>query len=187
MAWNTGSNPPGEELMTRRRQLSLSAAPAISQFVEQPRVLDGDDGLGGEILYQDDLLFGEWTNLLPKNGNHADRFVILDHWYGDGRCRAPPALWPFVAGTRRGLAQVHDLDRPPSATGPKCLQPRDPAAQIPYPSRWSLSLAKGGSCALRQSQALPRAGSKRRNLLRKYVLRFPAWPRTPAQGFRATS
>ena len=35
----------------------LSAAPslrkiacALPQFVEQPRVLDGDDGLGGEVL-----------------------------------------------------------------------------------------------------------------------------------------
>ena len=31
----------------RRRRLLLQRLP---QFVEQPRVLDGDDGLGGEIL-----------------------------------------------------------------------------------------------------------------------------------------
>ena len=29
---------------------------ALAQFVQQPRVLDGDDGLGGEVLYQCDLL-----------------------------------------------------------------------------------------------------------------------------------
>ena len=44
----------------------------FAQFAEQPRVLDGDDGLGGEILHQRDLLVGEWTNLLAENGNGAD-------------------------------------------------------------------------------------------------------------------
>ena len=37
---------------------------ALAQFVEQPRVLDGDDGLGGEVLHQLDLFVGEWSNLL---------------------------------------------------------------------------------------------------------------------------
>ena len=32
---------------------------ALAQLVEQPRVLDGDDGLGGEVLHQLDLLVGE--------------------------------------------------------------------------------------------------------------------------------
>jgi hypothetical protein len=36
----------------------------LSQFVEQPRVLDGDDGLGGEIRDQSDLPIGEWTDFL---------------------------------------------------------------------------------------------------------------------------
>ena len=31
----------------------------FAQLVEQPRVLDGDDGLGGKVLYQLDLLVGE--------------------------------------------------------------------------------------------------------------------------------
>ena len=36
----------------------------FAQLVEQPRVLDGDDGLGSEILHQFDLLFGEGPNFL---------------------------------------------------------------------------------------------------------------------------
>ena len=36
---------------------------ALAQFVEQPRVLDGDDGLGGEVLHQLDLLVGERPHL----------------------------------------------------------------------------------------------------------------------------
>ena len=31
----------------------------FAQLVEQPRVLDGDDGLSGEVLHQLDLLVGE--------------------------------------------------------------------------------------------------------------------------------
>ena len=37
---------------------------ALTQFVEQPRVLDGDDGLGGEVLDQRDLLVGKGSHFL---------------------------------------------------------------------------------------------------------------------------
>ena len=43
------------------------------QFVEQPRVLDGDDGLGGEVLHQLDLLVSEWPDFLPVDDNSADQ------------------------------------------------------------------------------------------------------------------
>ena len=36
----------------------------VVELVEQPRVLDGDDGLGGEVLDQLDLLVGERPDLL---------------------------------------------------------------------------------------------------------------------------
>ena len=57
MASNTGSSSPGELEMTfstsRGRGLLLQRlgqiVGALAQLVEQPRVLDGDDGLGGEI------------------------------------------------------------------------------------------------------------------------------------------
>ena len=69
MAWNTGSKSPGELVMTFNTSSWQSAAcncqiRALAQFVEQPRVLDGDDGLGGEVLHQRDLLVGERFNLL---------------------------------------------------------------------------------------------------------------------------
>ena len=52
---NTGSRSPGELAMTCSTSdvaVCRSSAPVSlrSQFIEQPRVLDGDDGLGGEIL-----------------------------------------------------------------------------------------------------------------------------------------
>src|SRR6202035_5921230 len=49
----------------------------LPQFVEQPRVLDGDDGLGGEIRQQLDLFGCEWSNLLAKDAESADEFILL--------------------------------------------------------------------------------------------------------------
>ena len=49
----------------------------MTKFVEQPRVLDGDDGLSGEVLYQLDLLFGEGTNFLAGQSERSDQFVLL--------------------------------------------------------------------------------------------------------------
>ena len=73
MARNTGSSSPGELEMTFSTSRSRSAAPAtrkivgsLTQFVEQPRVLDRDDGLGGEVLHQLDLLVGERTDLRDR-------------------------------------------------------------------------------------------------------------------------
>src|SRR3954471_5564388 len=46
----------------------------LAQLVEQPRVLDCDHGLRGEVLDQLDLLFVEWTNFLAVNRNRARQF-----------------------------------------------------------------------------------------------------------------
>jgi hypothetical protein len=57
MVSNTGFNSPGEPDMQhlRGRRLLLQRFAqiicALPQLVEQPRVLDSDDGLGGEVLY----------------------------------------------------------------------------------------------------------------------------------------
>src|SRR5262249_24157497 len=45
---------------------------ALAQFVQQPRVLDCDDGLSGEVLNKRDLLVGKGTNLLAVDSNSAD-------------------------------------------------------------------------------------------------------------------
>ena len=72
IVWNTGSRSPGELEITRSTSdVAVCCSSnfgevggALAQFVEQPRVLDGDDGLGGEILYQFDLLVSKGTNFL---------------------------------------------------------------------------------------------------------------------------
>ena len=61
---------------------------ALAQFVEQPRVLDGDHRLRGEVLHQLDLLVGEWSHLLAINDYCADQFVLLEHRH-DEDVRAP--------------------------------------------------------------------------------------------------
>ena len=61
---------------------------ALAQFVEQPRVLDGDDGLGGEVLHQLDLLVGERAHLLAVDHDGADQLVVLEHRHDQRRSRA---------------------------------------------------------------------------------------------------
>ena len=60
---------------------------ALAQLVEQPGILDGDDGLTGEARQQFDLLVGEGTNLLAIDGDRADQLVLLEHGHDDLRAR----------------------------------------------------------------------------------------------------
>ena len=71
IALNTGSSSPGELEMTLSTSVvavccssDSQIVGALAQLVEQPRVLDGDDGLRGEVLHQLDLLVGERADLL---------------------------------------------------------------------------------------------------------------------------
>ena len=74
MAWNTGSSSPGElEMTCSTSEVAVCCCSDCAQLVEQPRVLDGDDGLGGEVRQQIDLLVGEWPHLLAVNADRADQ------------------------------------------------------------------------------------------------------------------
>src|SRR5262249_28814501 len=55
-------------------------ARALAQFVQYARVLDGDDGLRGEVLYQRNLLLGERAYLFAIDRDDADCLAILEHW-----------------------------------------------------------------------------------------------------------
>jgi hypothetical protein len=55
----------------------------FAQLVEQPHVLDGDDGLIRKIRDQLDLLVGKWANLLAVDGDRADQFAFLEHRDGN--------------------------------------------------------------------------------------------------------
>ncbi len=53
----------------------------LPQFTEQPRVLDGDNGLRGEIHKEIYLLAGKGSDFLTVNYDGADEFVVLQHRY----------------------------------------------------------------------------------------------------------
>ena len=63
MAAKTGSNSPGDELMTLKTSDVAVVVQQLAQFVEQPRVLDGDDSLRSEVSEQLNLLVGERASL----------------------------------------------------------------------------------------------------------------------------
>ena len=66
---------------------------ALTQFIQQARILDGDDGLGGEVLYQRDLLVGK-----------------RDELPGGKTVNAPMSSFSFSIGT------VRYVRTPPSST-----------------------------------------------------------------------
>src|SRR6516164_400960 len=51
----------------------------MTQLVEQPPVLDGDDGLAGEVPDQLNVPVGEAAHLLAENDNDADQLILLEH------------------------------------------------------------------------------------------------------------
>src|SRR5215813_15318548 len=48
----------------------------VPQFVEQPRILNGDDGLVGKRRYQLDLLFRKWFRRGLSDEDDADDVVL---------------------------------------------------------------------------------------------------------------
>src|SRR5262249_895365 len=60
---------------------------ALTKFVEQARVLDGDDRLGGEVLHQLDLLIVERSNLPPPYRYDPNQILFPKEWNGkNGAC-----------------------------------------------------------------------------------------------------
>ena len=51
----------------------------FAQFAEQPRVLDGDHCLRGEIRHHSDLFVGEGTDFAARQGERTDQLVLLEH------------------------------------------------------------------------------------------------------------
>ena len=60
---------------------------APAQLVEQPRVLDGDDGLVSEAADQFNLAVSEWPHLLAVDDEGPHELVLLEHGDGDDRPR----------------------------------------------------------------------------------------------------
>jgi hypothetical protein len=90
----------------------------LPQLVEEARILDGDDGLGGEILDQLDLLFSERPYLLTINTDYTDQFISLEHWHRDDRLKATKLcagnhkrIAPNVGFSLSDIDELNDLFR----------------------------------------------------------------------------
>ena len=123
MVSNTGSSSPGElrndaEHLRGRGLLLQRLAQivgALAQLVEQPRVLDRDDGLLGKVLHQLDLLVGERAHLLPVNADRADQLVLLEHRDDDiGPGAGKSDDWRI----RAFFGQVGNMDDLPGVSDP---------------------------------------------------------------------
>ena len=80
---------------------------ALSQFAEQPRILDGDDRLGGEILHQLNLLVGKRPDFLAVDGDSPHQCAILDHGHIN---RGPRTAEPGRRSWNRLGCVVNDVD-----------------------------------------------------------------------------
>ena len=153
-----------------------------AQLAEQPRVLDGDHGLRGEVLHQLDLLVGERPDFLAVDADAPISSSSLS--IGTDKQRASAAKldasdanWiPIAIGRSSDVGNVHDLLR--------CAQPTERRL------RWSRQRACARQCsakcgrrimqATRRETRRPRRATCCRTWRRKCASRFPAWPGTPA-------
>src|ERR1700731_3041704 len=94
----------------RRGRLLLKR---LLQLVEQPTVLDGDDGLIREGLDHGELLVGKGSNLSPPHRNHANESTFATHRHTEKGPDATGTRSFGVVGTpvRIGL-RIEDLYRP---------------------------------------------------------------------------
>src|SRR5215469_16694389 len=51
----------------------------LTQFIQQPRVLDGNDGLGSKIAHKLDLFVGKRAYLLAKDADCANQLALFEH------------------------------------------------------------------------------------------------------------
>ena len=78
-----------ERLMTfSTSAVAVCCCNEFAQFLQQPRILDGDDRLFGKIAQKRDLLIGERLNFLAINRNRADKITVPEHRDDGERSRA---------------------------------------------------------------------------------------------------
>src|SRR5215510_15937678 len=84
---------------------------ALAQFVKQSRVLNGDNGLIGEILDQLDLLVSEWLHFRARQSQNADGGAFAQHWNAEHGAEAaqPLGLGPNMISVD---THVRDMNGP---------------------------------------------------------------------------
>ena len=82
-----------------------------AQFVEQPRVLNRDNGLVGECGDKLDLLVSEWPDLRSVQRQNTDRDTLAQHRNSEYRAIAPEFLC-LDEGVFGISFHVRDMDHP---------------------------------------------------------------------------
>jgi hypothetical protein len=77
-----GLRPQLAGLLLHKSVGLLKLARPVAQFVQQPRVLDGNDRLGREVLHQFDLLISEWVHLVTEEREHSDCRSLTEKRHG---------------------------------------------------------------------------------------------------------
>src|SRR5262249_16991700 len=89
---------------------------SLAQFVEQPRILDCDDGLSGEVRQQLDLFIREGLNLVTVDAYDAVEFVVFDERHYNHGANATNLHRLHHSGItldiRLSLRQVGEVDGP---------------------------------------------------------------------------
>ncbi len=63
----------------RTSEVAVCWSKDFAQLAQEPRVLDGDDGLGGKILYQINLFASKRAHLMAVDDDRANRLIVLEH------------------------------------------------------------------------------------------------------------
>ena len=105
MAWNTGSNSPGDELMTRSTSdvAVCCSSDSVRSVVRWRNSLSSRvfsmamTAWAAKFCQQFDLFVGEWPHFLPVNRNGADQFVFLEHRNHEQPFERPHRRWRFAS------------------------------------------------------------------------------------------
>ena len=81
-------------------KLCRKIARALAKFAEQPRVLDGDDRLGGEARDQGDLFVSKGANCLAQRENEPISALFLTIGTARNVCIPPSSTAATVSGSR---------------------------------------------------------------------------------------
>ena len=88
---------------------------ALAKFVEQPRVLDSDNGLGGEVRDQADVTIRKRASTFTVNPDCADHLIVLEHRNAQHRPNSAQV------NSRNALDSARDRHDRPSRL--RCEQP----------------------------------------------------------------
>ena len=90
-------------------EVAVCCCSEFAQLVEQTRVLNGDDSLRGEVLYQRDLLVGERPHFLAVDANGPDQLFVFQHGHRNKTAGTSKAHDCALRWVDAGIGDVNHL------------------------------------------------------------------------------